>query len=265
LEVRIPKSVQEVSELAQEAVDGEFDVLLAGGGDGTLHQVTQTLAESASSQRPVLGQLPFGSGNDFLRQFDFHRLADKNFDRLLDGSLKWIDLGQCAEKWFVNGAGFGLAADVGREFEDSGRSGALAYLISSLKTIGLHKATSIKVQVDDVSFEGPSSLVAVGNGPFSGGGFRLTPEAKPDDGLMDVCIVRECSRRTLFRCFPASRSGKHTRLPIVVMLRGRKMLLESDVPLHAQLDGEILPPRNKWSLSLKPSAIPFLVPLSLDS
>ncbi|HNT33586.1 MAG TPA: sphingosine kinase, partial [bacterium] len=109
------------------------------------------------------------------------------------------------------------------------------------------------------------SLVAIGNGAFSGGGFRLTPNALPDDGLLDVCLVSQCSRCRLLRCLPSSLNGTHGRHSIVTFHRVRHLTIASQEPIQAQVDGELLEPRHLWHIHVEPSRLAFLKPASIVS
>lgn len=262
LEIHVLSPADNITEIICNALlQRKPDVLLAGGGDGTLHLAARALMTLGDMRLPILGQLPFGSGNDFLRQYQFHFLNERNLQRFLNGHAKPIDVGWCNETPFINGVGFGIAADTGREFARLNRRSAINYLRASLTAIRQHKAMNLRVKIDAAEIEGDYSLLAVGNGAYSGGGFKLTPDSLPDDGLMDVCLVSRCSRCRLIRCLPSSRSGTHASHDVVDFQRFTTLTVHSELPIQAQVDGELLPPEKTWSIRVEPSRLDFLVPI----
>ncbi|HNT36710.1 MAG TPA: diacylglycerol kinase family protein, partial [bacterium] len=136
LDVRIPNNPEQIESILQDVMPcARPDVVIAGGGDGTLHLVVRGLLKADSMRRASVAQLPFGSGNDFLRQYGFHRLNSRNLFRFVQCSLESLDVGWCAEVPFVNGVGFGLAADTGRRFAEMANRSALNYLFASIHSI----------------------------------------------------------------------------------------------------------------------------------
>ena len=260
LEVIIPNSVKELCSTVQQAIRENTDFIFAGGGDGTLHLVADQLTKITDSRLPVLAQLPFGSGNDFLRQFGIRGKRLTDLDRILAGKASPIDIGICSGNCFINGVGFGLAQEVGKEFQDFGRSGAFAYIFSSIRSILAHHQLALEYESDSQHSRGTYSLIAIGNSEYSGGGFRLTPGARPNDGLLDVCMVKGLSRINLFKNIPGSRTGTHVKKAFVHSFRVSSLAIRSEIGLAAQIDGEILPPRKEWSISVCPGRLQFLFP-----
>jgi len=260
VQVFFSQTLEDISELTRMAVNGDFDLLVAAGGDGTLHLVASELASLENPDLPVLSQIPFGSGNDFLRQYNFHKRHLADPERLAKGTVIPIDMGQCGDNWFINGVGFGLAADVGQAFHESRFSGTFPYLLYSLREIRRNRSLRLKIELESETIEERCCVAAIGNGPFSGGGFCLTPNAIPNDGLLDICLINSTTRLSLFRQLPKAFKGRHLNSPLVTYRQVRNIALSADEPIIAQLDGEILPPQKEWEITVHPERLKFLVP-----
>jgi len=213
------------------------------GGDGTLNEAAQALLDSDC----VMGVIPGGSGNDFFKMINENSHVSKK--ALLSSALETaflgtpliIDVGLINDRPFINTVGIGFDADVARYVARSKYlSGFFAYLVGVFQVWRQFKAIPLAIQLDRHFIDTDVTLVSVGNGQSSGGGFRLTPQAKLDDGLLDACIIESLPKFKMLQHLPKTLKGTHTRLPFVKMFRSQKIVIKSQVPFNIHIDGEIL-------------------------
>lgn len=251
----------EAVEMAETGINSGFDVLVAVGGDGTIHEVANGILRSGES-RP-LGAIRVGSGNDFLRYFKVPQNLDKTMEIILQGQECLIDVGQVGSRYFINAVGVGFDAEVGYEIvKIRWLGGTPVYLYGVFKRLIHYRTPFVTIKTDQLSFEGPITLVTVGNGVSSGGGFQLTPDAQMNDGWFDVCIIKAVPRWKALAILPRVLVGGHTRHPDVIMTRSRRITIDCpDEALLAHLEGEFadLDPHH-LEIKLIPEALRVIVP-----
>ena len=237
--------------------------VIAVGGDGTVHEVANGLLSRGTGALPALGVVPVGTGNDFAKMTYTARLAPaRAIAALAAGVTRRFDVGQVWGEYFVNSIGVGLDADVARRVNQYKHwPGAVGYVVAALQAIVHRRALRLHIEVDGQAWSGPTTVLEIGIGPCAGGVFYLVPDARPDDGLLDVCAVGPFGLRFLLTGAPRVLSGKHTGLKEVRMAQGSRVRVTSeDGPLTAHLDGELRSPgRNVLEASLHPGALPVLV------
>lgn len=241
------------AELAQQAAtSGQYDVIVAMGGDGTANEVLNglMLARQAGAVRlPALGVLSVGRGNDFAFGMGVpHELA-AGCQALVAARRRTVDVGRVTGglypqgRYFGNGIGIGFDAVVGFVAAKMKRlSGFPSYIVAALKTIYLYyRAPLVKIEYDGQELTLPALMVSVMNGRRMGGGFMMAPEGKPDDGTFDLCIAREVSRSRIFAIIPKFMSGTQAADPAITTVRAVRVTvtaLQGSLPAHA--DGETL-------------------------
>lgn len=188
LAVRVTWESGDAARLVQEALAAGFRTLVAGGGDGTLHEVAQALLESGVDASLAL--LPLGTANDFARAAE---IPLESFDALtlLDREPMLIDVGEMNGEPFLNMAtgGFGSKVTATTSEELKRVLGGSAYLLTGLSRFSELRAAWGRFVAPDFAWEGDFLALGIGNGRQSGGGQLLCPQASIDDGLLDVCIV----------------------------------------------------------------------------
>lgn len=239
-------------ELALEAAREGVDLVVAAGGDGTVHEVVNGLLrarqEGLSGAR--LGVLPVGTGNDFAKLVGPLRDLDASMDILATGRVRRFDAGHAAwngaGEWFANAAGTGIDVEVVRQIaRGRGRGpGVLTYLAAVLKGLVRYRPVPLRIRADGRVVETEVMLVAVANGRCVGGGFWVCPRAEPADGRFDICIVERTSYLESLRALPQILRGTHEKHPKVEMHRARRVEIEALGPasLFFQLDGELHEP-----------------------
>jgi diacylglycerol kinase (ATP) len=233
-------------ELAHEAAEEGYELVVAAGGDGTVHEVVNGLMQAPPDRRPHLGVVPLGSGNDFAYSIGMDTRPGFALRQVLTGSPLAVDimrlcdgLGRC--EYVDNTVGIGFDATVViRSRNVRFVTGFLIYLVSVLQTIALnHEAAHLQVKTDQEAWQEDTLMLVLCNGPREGGGFLVAPQARNTDGILDYAGVRRVSRPMMLRLLPEVMRGTHARFPQVRTGQFRKLELESDRPLYIHTDGEI--------------------------
>ncbi|PAP77028.1 diacylglycerol/lipid kinase family protein [Rubrivirga marina] len=238
---------------------GEEGVLvIVAGGDGTVHEVVNGLVGTGGT----LAVLPVGTGNDYAHALGMaddlaeaaRQVATAGVRAADVGRVRWTDAdGVFHERLFANGLGLGFDARVAAlASETKWLGGQAAYLAAVFRTLWAWRRPTLRARVRSVVPAGGADempaldvdeslfLCEIGNGHSAGGGFLLTPDATPFDGLLDVCYVRHVATARALRLLPTTFSGAHVTAPEVTMARvsGLTLAVEPSVGVHA--DGEIL-------------------------
>ncbi len=199
-------SVDEAVAVARRAVADGATRLIAVGGDGVVN-----IAVNAVAQRPtILGVVPYGTGNDFARALG---LIDGGLDGQVDRALAEpvaVDAIRTNHGWVATVATLGFSGDV-TERANGLRwpRGQLRYTVATLLQLPRLRTLPVDVEVDGRRLGGDTTLLAVGNTPYFGGGMRICPDVRTDDGLVQAVSIGAVSRPTFLRVFPSVFSGRH--------------------------------------------------------
>ncbi len=233
-------------ELARQAGEQGYDMVIAMGGDGTVHEVVNGLMQVAEERRPVLGVVPAGSGNDFAHGINASTTPNQALTRALDGEASTVDLAVMTDEhghreYFDNTLGLGFGAIVTiRSHRLPVLRGFLMYLTAVIQTIILdHHPMHMQIESDNETWEKDVIYLILCNGSREGGGFLIAPEAKIDDGLLHYTMITDVSRAMMFRILPEVMKGTHGRFKQVRMGVCQKFSLTSNRPLYIHADGEI--------------------------
>jgi len=227
---------RQATDLAEKA-SRNFDVIVVVGGDGTLQETINGMADS----KKALGILPVGSGNDFVRAIPIPVQLDRSLDILLRNKRKRIDLARVNDRIYHNGVGIGFdawAVHTGNKVKRL--RGNAIYLYSVLHTLVSYKPGPVEIQFNDRVERKKYFLMTVANGVSLGGGFYLTPDAEIDDGLLDLCLIEDMPRAAVIRNLLKVYSGKHKDDHRVELVRTKKISIRSEEGFAAHADGELL-------------------------
>jgi YegS/Rv2252/BmrU family lipid kinase len=234
-------------DLAKQAGEQGYDMVIAMGGDGTVHEVVNGLMMIPEERRPVLGVVPVGSGNDFAHAIGVPRKPDHALVYALDGSATSVDLGLMTDEhgkkeYFDNTLGIGFDAIVTiRSHQLPVVRGFLMYLTAVIQTILLnHNAITMEIETNDIQkWQQKNLLLTVCNGPREGGGFMMAPDAKVDDGILHYAMIKSVSRPMMFRLIPEVMKGTHGSFKQVSMGTCVTMKVAADRAMYIHADGEI--------------------------
>lgn len=242
------------TEIARAAASERGIPVLAVGGDGLVHEVVNglLLAAGGASSAP-LGVVPMGSGNDFAKMLGIPpRRPREAVTRILTGRPRGVDVGwvrRCvaergrAGEWaFVNGLGIGFDAQVAAEASRIRRLRGLAIYVAALaRTLPRLRAPRMRIAVDGREVaDRPLLLATIANGGCHGGGFWLCPDARIDDGALDVLTADPKDAWEAVRLALRVLRGAHLGAPGVFMDRGARVQVWSEEPLPVHADGEIV-------------------------
>ncbi|OAB36827.1 lipid kinase [Paenibacillus macquariensis subsp. defensor] len=234
------------------------------GGDGTIHSILPILQETGIP----LAVIPAGSGNDTARSFGIPFDTVGALNVLLTGHSQAIDLISTSGTLTLTALAIGFDAQVAENVNRSTykkwcntlRAGRVAYIIGILHTLLTFRPGRASVACDnDTTTYESTWMTAISNVPSYGGGFKIAPQALPNDGQLDICVVHGCTRLQLLRLFPRVLTGNHVTLPFVTMLRGRVISINNEHPRLALGDGENIPHLSYNSI-LCPSALQMMLP-----
>lgn len=246
----------QAAELARRAVADGYDALVAVGGDGMLHLALQAVAGT----EVALGVVPSGSGNDFARLLGLEpHQPEAAADVIAAGDVRTIDAGRVGSTWFagVLSSGFDSAVNE-RANRMRWPKGRMRYNVAIVAELGVFHAMPFRILLDDVPLETEAMLVAVGNGVSYGGGMRVCPGARIDDGLLAVTVLSKISKLEFLRVFPKVYDGTHVDHPAVTVHEARRVTLEAEHAI-AYADGEPLQPL-PVTVECVPGAVRVLAP-----
>jgi YegS/Rv2252/BmrU family lipid kinase len=242
-----------------------YDVVVAVGGDGTVHEVLNGLMAHPPESRPTLGLLPTGSGNDTRRTLGVSTDLTQAALELSTGRRRAFDVGVCNGTYFNNSFAAGMDAKVTAKAVEykvtKKRDGLWLYLTALLHVLFNDlEPFSVSLSLDGADPECVDTLiVACTNGPTYGGGFFICPDAVPDDGVFDICMIDPLKLHEALWRLPFVIAGKHTNMRVVHMSRHSSVVIECANPMPAQIDGEVLLER-RYEISMLPGAINCIVP-----
>jgi YegS/Rv2252/BmrU family lipid kinase len=242
-----------------------YGVVVAVGGDGTVNEVLNGLMRHPAETRPALAVLPTGSGNDTCRTLGIPLDVSEAALIVATGERVRFDVGECNGVYFNNSFAAGLDAKVTAKAVEykvtKQRSGLWLYLTALLHVLFKDIAAfDVTLEVDGGT-PAPAQvlIIAITNGSTYGGGFRIAPGADPCDGLFDICMIDPLGLPEALRRLPFVIAGKHTNMKVVHMSRHMSVVIDSTVPLPAQIDGEVLL-EHRYEVTMHPGAVTCVVP-----
>lgn len=250
--------------MAREAVDAGADRIVACGGDGTVHETVNGIMASGEKAAGVsLGVLSAGRCNDLSYALGLPKKPAAAVRGLLENRVRPIDLGRVGDRYFSTIATLGFDSEVS-EYVDTGRHpsflrGSASYLYAAFVKLYRYSHVDVTLRGDFGEFSGSLFLAATGNTDRYGGRIRITPGAKPDDGVLDVCMVRIASKLEILRMIPSTFGGGHVRHPAVSLERTHRLEIESGGPLWVWADGERLG-QTPATIEVVPGALRVMVP-----
>jgi len=236
----------ELTELAARAADEGAERLVVVGGDGSMHEVVNGIAQREGVEVAVI---PRGTGWDFARSLGIPHKPDRAIEVALSGAVRTIDLGRATfrrwdgaeeSSWFANVASAGMSGAIAQRANDTTKAlgGKVSYVWATLAVFTRWSNSEVHVTVGTEKRRARMHDVVVANGPYFGGGMKICPDAALDDGVFDVLLIGDLTKRDLLLTMPKIFRGTHLPHPKAELLGGAEVLVESDDPLPIQLDGE---------------------------
>lgn len=246
----------EATELAGQAVEEGYDMVVAVGGDGTVNEVGSALVGTDT----VLGIVPVGSGNGLARSLDIPLDPQAACDVLSHGEELSIDVGKADDRYFFAVAGVGFDAHVGKRFDASTWRGPVPYFYFGLKEFFIYTPGTVEVQMKDRTLEVQPLQVTVANSKQYGNGAVIAPNAKLDDGVLDVCVVHPVNFLQGLYSIPKLFSGKIDTVPYVEYYQADWVKIRRANEEVVNLDGEPVQAGKEVTISVLPRSLHVLAP-----
>jgi diacylglycerol kinase (ATP) len=255
--------------MAADAVRAGATRLVVVGGDGSVNEVVNGVVGEAGVELAVI---PRGTGWDFVRTFGIPRDLDGALDVALEGAVREIDVGAVsyrawaggeAKAYFANVGSAGISGAIAQRANESSKAlgGKVSYYWATLAVFLGWQTGEMTVTVDDERRSARMIDAMVCNGKFLGGGMMMCPDAEPDDGLFDVMLIGDVTKRDLAFVLPKTYKGRHLPHPRLELLRGRTVTVDAAEPLPIELDGE-QPGTTPARFEVVPRALRLRVPAS---
>lgn len=258
-EVRVSGSGGDLEATARRAAEDGARIVAVLGGDGTV----SLGANGVLGTDAALAVIPAGTGDDFAKVIGAGKF-DAAVRLLANPKIVPIDVVSLTagveHRHFVNIAGAGFDSEVTETANAMTMrlGGTGTYLAAVVKTLSRFSPAHYELTVDGETVSVDAMLAVVGNGMQYGGGMKVLPEARVDDGLLDVCIVEALSRAAFLRAFPRVFTGSHGRHPKVRMMRGTTVTVEANRKMLVYADGERVGPLPA-TFQVRPGALPVVV------
>jgi len=221
--------------------------VVAVGGDGTLNETLNGLIRAGGSTE--LATIPLGTGMDFVRTYGISSQFESAVRTALTGTARTIDVGRVAyrewnggdgERYYANVGSVGMSAAVAQRANGMSKTlgGKATFFYALTRVFFEWKNTVVSVQLDDEHREARMHDVIVANGQWHGGAMWLAPDARPDDGLFDVVLIGDVSKRDFVTTAPKIYKGTYLSHPKVELLRSRTVAVDAPEHLPIELDGE---------------------------
>lgn len=233
------------------------DLVILGGGDGTLNAALEALAALG---KPV-GLLPLGTANDLARTLGIPADPMAAAEIIAGGSERRIDLGWVNGKHFLNAASIGLAVDASAELtrEVKRRWGKLGYAVGAARALRRARPFTAQVRCDGKHMVLRAIQVGIGNGRHFGGGMVVAEDARIDDSRLDLFMIEPCGIWRFALLLPRLKWGRHGMLTEVHTCRGKEIDLDTDREMAISTDGEVTG-RTPARFRVVPRAMAVLVP-----
>ncbi|MEW8985099.1 MAG: diacylglycerol kinase [Bacillus anthracis] len=228
----------DATKAARLAVERRFDLIVAAGGDGTINEVVNGIAEQEFI--PRLGILPTGTTNDFARALHIPRDIEAAADIIAKGDSIPVDIGRINDKYFINIAGGGRITELTYEVPSKLKTmiGQLAYYLKGIEMIPSIRSTEVSIEYDGKLFEGEAMLFLVGLTNSVGGFEKLAPNASINDGLFSLLILKKTNLADFIRIATLALRGEHVNDPHVIYTQANRIKVHSTEKVQLNLDGE---------------------------
>ncbi|MGA1873134.1 MAG: diacylglycerol/lipid kinase family protein [Thermoplasmatota archaeon] len=223
--------------------NSDIDIVAACGGDGTIYEVANGLVGSGKG----IGIVPLGSGNDGIVSITGEKRSIEDcIADIVRGERHPMDIARMNDRYFVNVVGIGMDAAINHEVADRRDlvkkfGPTFQYAYCTFRVIPRWKDMEVRMTLDnDPAWEQKVKMLTIGNGTTCGGGFRLTPRAMMNDGLLDMSLIKSAGTLKTMWNVPKAFKGKHLEIDLTVYKQFRRLKVESledrELPLH--IDGE---------------------------
>lgn len=251
------KYPKHATKLAQQAVADRFDVIVAGGGDGTINEVATALRLTGIP----MGILPFGSGNGLARHLNIPLNPIYALRVIARGKTQYIDTVQLNDYIFTSIAGIGYDAVVAKKFENSEVRGLLSYASIILKDYRKYQCRSYSLIIDGKEYEREAFMISFANSDQFGFHAKIAPHASSFDGWLDVCVIRKPSLfKAAFSVVPRVFAGNLGKTRYAEYFRAQGVKLPGTAGSIVNIDGEPVNITSDLNIEIKPLTLNVIIP-----
>ncbi|UTH08769.1 diacylglycerol kinase [Macrococcoides canis] len=232
------KRAGDATTAAERAVEDKFDLVIAAGGDGTINEVINGIAEK--DYRPDIGVIPMGTVNDFGRALLIPKDIDEAVDVIVSGQTVSVDVGKMNNRYFINIAGGGKITEVSYEAPSRLKTvlGPLAYYVKGLEMLPEIKASDVRIEYDGEVFSGEAMMFLIGLTNSVGGFEKLVPDASINDGYFTLLILEKVNFAEFGHIFTLASRGEHIKHPKVRYVKAKDIKVSSFDKVQLNVDGE---------------------------
>ena len=243
-DIKYTKYFQHAVELVRETDLSNYNSIIVVGGDGTFYECLNGYYQNKNKQNISFGVLPIGTGNSLSRDvYDKEFNLEGYIDVISKAKTKPFDIAKYqvngTKMYYANTLGFGFVSDVVVTANKFKFLGKFAYTIGVLHRMLLLSTYDMKLIVDDESFYMHNVLVSISNTKYTGGNYLMAPNAKIDDGKLDLIILNKLSRINLLKTFLKIFSGEHVNTEFVETMQANKIKIETSKTKVLSPDGEL--------------------------
>ena len=220
------------------AVERNFDLIVAVGGDGTLNEVVSGV--STFENRPKIGLIPMGTTNDFARAVHIPRDINKAVDIIIQGDSVPVDVGMMNDRYFINIAGGGRITELTYEVPSKLKTvlGQMAYYLKGIEMLPSIRSSNVRIEYDGQVFDDKAMMFLIGLTNSVGGFEKLAPDASINDGKFTLLILKEVNMAEFIRLASLALRGEHLSDPHVIYAKASRVSVSSKERVMLNLDGE---------------------------
>ncbi|MEY3194496.1 MAG: hypothetical protein RIQ78_593 [Bacteroidota bacterium] len=244
-------------DLAKKALEEGFEIVVVVGGDGSVNEIAPALMGT----KVALGIIPAGSGNGLAMHLGYGRDVSKAVAKLNTAEKHLIDVGLLNKRPFFNIAGIGFDGFVSNLMKEQTWRGFVPYFLKTMGAGLTYLPLHCRIELDDRVLNEKCFVIAVANGPMYGYNMQIAPDARLDDGLFEVVIIKDVPRWQYFAAVPSTFTGKIYDEAFVEHFTTRHVVISADQPLPVHVDGEGLISEQMLNFDIQPGALNVLMPL----
>lgn len=255
-EIRITSKRGEAHEITKSATTHDYFAVAAVGGDGTVNEVASALVNTDVR----LGVIPVGSGNGVARGLNLPLTLRRSIRTLCTGETRKIDVGKIGDRYFFATTGLGFDAVVGKLFDEGNLRGPLPYFYLGIREFFTYQPQQYMLRFNGTEETVKALIVAVANTNQFGNGALIAPLAKPDDGMLDICIIRDVNAFHAFKDLPKLFTGQLPRSEYYRFFKAEKVEIVRPEPAPIHVDGEPIEGGKQLNVEILPGALSVVTP-----
>ena len=255
-EIRHTRYRGHATEIARQCAEEGARIVVAVGGDGTINEIARGLVHT----RTALGVVPAGSGNGFARNMGIPLDQQAAIRSLMQPGFRRIDVGKLDGHYFINVAGMGLDATIAMNFEHFGMRGPLPYFIVGVREYFRFEPEVVRIQVNGETLERTPLLLSIANAPQYGNGAVIAPNAIPDDGKMELCILNPISLGKTLLNLHRLFNGTIDRLEEMEIIPVTEMTIHRERYRTIHTDGDPYDVSQELRFQVLPAALEVAIP-----